>query len=165
MAESDAENRACGIVIDVKTGAILAMATVPGFDLNSPWTLNDYYTEFLKEDGYAVGSDEYEEAAKKYLLDMWRNKAVSDSYIPGSTFKVISSAMALSENKVKLEGDDVNCTGSLTLYGHNIHCHKLTGHGLISFAEGLQQSCNVWYMTVGQRLGIKNYYKYFTSFG
>ena len=165
VAESDAENRACGIVMDVKTGAILAMATVPGFDLNTPWTLNDYYVEFLREDGYAVGSEEYEAAAKQYLLDMWRNKAVSDSYIPGSTFKVISSAMALSENKVKLEGDNVYCGGSLTLYGHNIHCHKLTGHGSLTFGEGLQQSCNVWFMTVGQRLGIAAYYKYFTSFG
>ena len=141
------------------------MATVPGFDLNTPWTLNGYYSEFLEEDGYAVGSDEYEEASKQYLLDMWRNKAVSDSYIPGSTFKVISSAMALSENKVKLEGDNVFCGGSLTLYGHNIHCHKLTGHGSLTFGEGLQQSCNVWFMTVGQRLGIATYYKYFMSFG
>ena len=165
VSESDAKNRACGIVIDVDTGAILAMATVPGFDLNSPWTLNDYYSEFLEDDGYAVGSDEYEEASKQYLLDMWRNKAVSDSYIPGSTFKVISSAMALSENKVKLEGDNVFCGGSLTLYGHNIHCHKLTGNGSLTFGEGLQQSCNVWFMTVGQRLGIATYYKYFTSFG
>lgn len=165
VGESDAENRACGIVMDVKTGAILAMATVPGFDLNTPWTLNDYYTEFLREDGYAVGSEEYDEASKQYLLDMWRNKAVSDSYIPGSTFKVISSAMALSENKVKLEGDNVYCGGSLTLYGHNIHCHKLTGHGSLTFGQGLQQSCNVWFMTVGQRLGIDSYYKYFTSFG
>lgn len=165
VAASDAENRACGIVIDVNTGAILAMATVPGFDLNSPWTLNDYYTEFLKEDGHAEGSEEYEAAAKQYLLDMWRNKAVSDSYIPGSTFKVISSAMALSEKKVKLEGDNVFCGGSLSLYGHNIHCHKLTGHGSLTFAQGLQQSCNVWFMTVGQRLGVATYYKYFTSFG
>lgn len=165
VSESDAENRACGIVIDVKTGAILAMATVPGFDLNSPWTLNEYYTTFLEEDGYTKGSEEYEAAAKQYLLDMWRNKAVSDSYIPGSTFKVISSAMALSENKVKLEGDNVYCGGSLHLFGHTIHCHKLKGHGSLTFAEGLQQSCNVWFMTVGQRLGIANYYKYFASFG
>lgn len=165
VAESDAENRACGIVIDVNTGAILAMATVPGFDLNSPWTLNEYYTTFLEEDGHAEGSEEYEAASKQYLLDMWRNKAVSDSYIPGSTFKVISSAMALSEKKVKLEGDNVYCGGSLQLFGHSIHCHKLTGHGSLTFAEGLQQSCNVWFMTVGQRLGIATYYKYFTSFG
>ncbi len=89
--ECDAQNRACGIVVDVKTGAILAMATVPGFDLNDPWTLNSYYTDFLKDDGYLEGSDEYKAAKQKYLLDMWRNKAVSDSYIPGSTFKVISS--------------------------------------------------------------------------
>lgn len=163
--ECDAQNRACGIVVDVKTGAILAMATVPGFDLNDPWTLNGYYTDFLKDDGYVEGSEEYKVAKQKYLLDMWRNKAVSDSYIPGSTFKVISSSMALTENKVKLEGDRVFCGGSLHLFGHNIHCHNTKGHGSLTFPEGLVQSCNVWFMTIGERLGIKTFYKYFKAFG
>ncbi len=163
--ECGAKNRACGIVVDVKTGAILAMATVPGFDLNDPWVLNEYYSEFLAEDGFAEGSEEYNAARQKYLLDMWRNKAVSDSYIPGSTFKVISSSMALTENKVKLEGDNVYCGGSLHLFGHTIHCHKTEGHGLLSFAEGLVQSCNVWFMTIGERLGINKFYDYFRSFG
>lgn len=163
--ECGAQNRACGIVVNVKTGAILAMATVPGFDLNKPWTLNDYYSAFLEEDGFAEGTDEYDEARQKYLLDMWRNKAVSDSYIPGSTFKVITSSMALTENKVKLEGDSVYCGGSLHLFGHTIHCHKTQGHGLLTFAQGLVQSCNVWFMTIGERLGIDTFYDYFKSFG
>ena len=163
--ECDAQNRACGIVVDVKSGAILAMATVPGFDLNDPWTLNSYYLDFLKDDGYVEGSDEYKSAYQKYLLDMWRNKAVSDSYIPGSTFKVISSSMALSENKVKLEGDRVFCGGSLHLFGHNIHCHNTKGHGSLTFPQGLVQSCNVWFMTIGERLGIKLFYQYFKAFG
>ncbi len=165
VAESGAKNRACGIVVNVKTGAILAMATVPGFDLNSPWSLNDYYSEFLAEDGFAEGSEEYKAAYNTYLLDMWRNKAVSDSYIPGSTFKVVSSSMALTENKVSLEGDCVNCQGSLNLFGHTIHCHKTQGHGLLTFAQGLVQSCNVWFMTIGERLGITKFYDYFKSFG
>lgn len=165
VAECGAKNRACGIVVDVKTGAVLAMATVPGFDLNDPWKLSDYYSEFLKEDGFAEGSDEYAAARQKYLLDMWRNKAVSDSYIPGSTFKVLSSSMALTENKVKLEGDRVFCGGSLHLFGHTIHCHKTEGHGILSFAQGLVQSCNVWFMTIGERLGINKFYDYFKSFG
>ncbi len=165
VAECGAQNRACGIVVNVKTGAILAMATVPGYDLNDPWTLNDYYSQFLIEDGYAEGSEEYSAAHRDYLLDMWRNKAVSDSYIPGSTFKVISSAAALTENKVKLEGDSVFCGGSLKLFGHTIHCHETDGHGILSFAQGLVQSCNVWFMTIGQRLGITAFYDYFRSFG
>lgn len=165
VAECGAKNRACGIVVNVKTGAILAMATVPGFDLNNPRTLNDYYSDFLKEDGYAQDSEEYNAAYNEYLLEMWRNKAVSDSYIPGSTFKVISSSAALTENKVKLEGDKVYCGGSLHLYGHTIHCHKTEGHGILSFAEGLVQSCNVWFMTIGERLGITKFYDYFKAFG
>ena len=163
--ECGAQNRACGIVVDVETGAILAMATVPGFDLNDPWTLNEYYSQFLIDDGLIKGTDEYNEARQKYLLDMWRNKAVSDSYIPGSTFKVVSSSMALTENVVKLKGDDVFCGGSLNLYGHTIHCHVLSGHGPLSFGEGLVQSCNVWFMTIGERLGINRFYNYFRSFG
>ncbi len=165
VAECGAQNRACGIVVDVETGAILAMATVPGFDLNDPWTLNEYYSQFLIDDGLVEGTDEYETTRQKYLLDMWRNKAVSDSYIPGSTFKVVSSSMALTENVVKLKGDDVFCGGSLHLYGHTIHCHVLSGHGTLTFAEGLVQSCNVWFMTVGERLGIDRFYNYFEAFG
>ena len=165
VAECGAQNRACGIVVDVKTGAILAMATVPGFDLNNPWELNDYYSDFLAEDGFVEGSEEYNTAHRDYLLEMWRNKAVSDSYIPGSTFKVVSSSMALTENKVKLQGDSVYCGGSLHLFGHTIHCHKTQGHGLLSFAQGLVQSCNVWFMTIGERLGINKFYDYFKAFG
>ena len=163
--ECGAMNRACGIVVNVKTGAILAMATVPGFDLNDPWSLNEYYSNFLLEDAFVEGSDEYNEAHKEYLMEMWRNKAVSDSYIPGSTFKVVSSSMALTENKVKLTGDDVFCGGSLHLFGHTIHCHETDGHGLLSFAQGLVQSCNVWFMTIGERLGINKFFNYFKSFG
>ena len=163
--ECGAQNRACGIVVNVKTGAILAMATVPGYDLNDPWTLNEYYSNFLIEDALVEGTDEYEAARQKYLMDMWRNKAVSDSYIPGSTFKVVSSSMALTENKVQLEHDDVFCGGSLNMYGHTIHCHVLQGHGLLSFAQGLVQSCNVWFMTIGERLGTAKFFDYFKSFG
>ena len=165
VTECGAQNRACGIVVDVESGAILAMATVPGFDLNDPWSLNEYYSQFLIDDGLVEGTAAYDEAKQKYLFDMWRNKAVSDSYIPGSTFKVVSSSMALTENEVKLTGDDVFCGGSLNLYGHTIHCHVLSGHGNLSFGEGLVQSCNVWFMTIGERLGINRFYKYFKSFG
>lgn len=165
VAECGAQNRACGIVVNVKTGAILAMATVPGFDLNDPWELNEYYSQFLIDDGLVEGTAAYDEAKQKYMLDMWRNKAVSDSYIPGSTFKVVSSSMALTENEVQLENDDVFCGGYLELFGHKIHCHVKTGHGTLSFAEGLVQSCNVWFMTIGERLGISRFYNYFRAFG
>ena len=164
VAECGAQNRACGIVIDVKSGAILAMATVPGYDLNDPWTLNEYYSNFLIEDGLVEGTEEYEATSQKYLMDMWRNKAVSDSYIPGSTFKVVSSSMALTENKVKIE-DLVYCGGYRYMYGHTIHCHVTDGHGDLTFPQGLVQSCNVWFMEIGERLGKSTFMDYFRSFG
>ena len=164
VEECGAKNRACGIVVNVKTGAILAMATVPGYDLNDPWTLNEYYSKFLIEDSLVEGTEEYEQKFQKYLMEMWRNKAVSDSYIPGSTFKVVSSSMALTENKVKLD-DVVFCGGSRHLFGHTIHCHVVKGHGDLTFPQGLVQSCNVWFMEIGERLGKENFYDYFKSFG
>ena len=164
VAECGAQNRACGIVIDVKSGAILAMATVPGYNLNDPWTLNEYYSNFLIEDGLVEGTEEYEATSQKYLMDMWRNKAVSDSYIPGSTFKVVSSSMALTENKVKIE-DLVYCGGYRYMYGHTIHCHVTDGHGDLTFPQGLVQSCNVWFMEIGERLGKATFMDYFRSFG
>ncbi len=164
VEECGAQNRACGIVVNVKTGAILAMATVPGYDLNDPWTLNEYYSNFLIEDALVEGTEEYEKQFQKYLMEMWRNKAVSDSYIPGSTFKVVSSSMALTENKVKLD-DVVFCGGSRHLFGHTIHCHVVKGHGDLTFPQGLVQSCNVWFMEIGERLGKETFYDYFKSFG
>lgn len=165
VEESDAANRACGIVVNVKTGAVLAMATVPGYDLNEPRVLNDYYSELLASDGYEVGSDEYRAAYSSYLLEMWRNKAVSDSYIPGSTFKMITSLMALADGKVDLVSDRVFCGGSLLVSGRTIHCHKTKGHGSLAFSEGLTQSCNVWFMTLGERIGISSFYEHFGDFG
>ena len=164
VQECGAQNRACGIVMNVKTGAILAMATVPGYDLNDPWTLNEYYSDFLIEDGLVEGTEEYETTSQKYLMDMWRNKAVSDAYIPGSTFKVVSSSMGLTENKVQLN-DIVFCGGSRHLFGHTIHCHVTDGHGDLTFPQGLVQSCNVWFMEIGERLGKDKFIEYFKSFG
>lgn len=165
VGESEAANRACGIVVNVKTGAVLAMATVPGYDLNDPRTLNEYYLNLLEHDGYDKDSEEYGKAYAAYLLEMWRNKAVSDSYIPGSTFKIITSSMALSDGKVNLLGDHVYCGGSLSVSGHTIHCHKTKGHGSLTFAEGLTQSCNVWFMTLGERIGISSFYDHLDDFG
>lgn len=164
VIDHEAENRACGIVVDVKSGAILAMATSSPFDLNNYATLDEDALYKLKRSGYEEGSAEYAAFAKNLREIMWSNKAVTESYIPGSTFKIITSSMALEENKVSLS-ESVNCPGYMTVFGHKIHCHKVTGHGSLLFAEGLQQSCNVWFMTLGERLGIENYQKYVKTFG
>ena len=163
VEESGAVNRACAIIVDVETFGIKAMATYPSFDLNDPYTLVDYFDTDLNLYGYQEGSDEYKELYHDLLEKMWSNKAVSESYIPGSTFKIITTSMALSEGIS--QNAPSYCKGYNTISGHNIHCYKLTGHGSIDLAEGLQQSCNVVFMDTGLKLGMDAYKKYFGSFG
>ncbi len=164
VQDHKAANRACGIVMDVKTGAILAMATSSSFDLNDPWELDSVSAETLELSGYAKDSDEYSTLQRDLLTSMWSNKAITESYIPGSTFKIITSAMGFEEGVVKIN-DVCSCGGSLVFGGHKIHCHKTEGHGALTFAQGLQQSCNVWFMTLGKRIGIENYQKHVEAFG
>lgn len=164
VIDHEAKNRACGIVMDVNTGAILAMATSSPFDLNDPWGLDDLSLATLEGSGFTEGSDEYAELQRTLLTEMWSNKAVTESYIPGSTFKIITSAMALEEVEEQIPSSVV-CSGHLTVLGQRIHCHKVQGHGSLTFAEGLQQSCNVWFMTLGELIGVDNYQKYVRAFG
>ena len=164
VVASNALNRACGIVMNVKTGAILAMAVYPEYDLNDPWALPSYYEEKLRQSGYAEGSESYSALARNYLLEAWSNKALTETYIPGSTFKIVTASMALERNLPVVDGS-VFCGGSKTVCGRCIHCHKRKGHGSLTFAEGIQQSCNVWFMTLGQSLGIQSFSDYFRLFG
>ncbi len=159
-----AENRVCGIVMDVNTGAILAMATYPDFDLNSPWALNDELSAVLSTSGLTSDTDAYEKRRTELLTEMWSNKTITEPYIPGSTFKVITSSMALEEKLVDLS-ETFYCPGYLKVNGITIRCHETRGHGKLTFAQGLQQSCNPILMTVGLRLGTDVFYDYFASFG
>ncbi len=162
--ESNGQNRAAGIVMNVNTGAILAMATYPDFDLNDPWTLDEQSMSKLALSGYGEGSEEYSGMKQELLLNMWSNKALTESYIPGSTFKIITAAMALEEDVVKPE-DGFTCNGYKEVSGHKIHCHKRNGHGALSFVQGIQQSCNPVLMSVGERIGATTFYNYLRSFG
>jgi len=164
LTESGANNRACGIVMDVRTGAIIAMATCPGFDLNDPWNLNEYFQKKLNAAGYAPDSDEYAALMKDLLLENWKNKAITELYMPGSTFKIMTVAMALQERETKLE-DRFFCSGSRVVLGRTIHCHKVIGHGSLDLAGALQQSCNVALMTIGARIGTERFYNYVKQFG
>ena len=162
--ESGGQNRACGIVMDVNTGAILAMATYPDFNLNDPRALNSDSQALLDSFGYDVGSTEYVEKKQELQLETWSNKPITEVYMPGSTFKVVTAAMAYEEDLV----DDTEthvCIGSFVVLGRKIHCHKTEGHGRLTFAEGIQQSCNPWLMKMGLRIGQEIFYKYFRSFG
>ena len=162
--ESGGQNRAAGIVMNVKDGSVLGMAVYPSFDLNDPWILDDQSQSRLDESGYAEGSEEYQSLRQNLLMSMWSNKAITESYIPGSTFKVITASMALEEAVVSLK-ESYTCTGSLKVLGQTIHCHKRQGHGTLTFVEGIQQSCNPWLMRIGLRLGTDTFYGYLKAFG
>ena len=158
--------------MDVQTGGILAMATYPYFDLNDPRTLDansqvysECLTKLAKMTEYTPGTEEYENKLKELqLTTTWSNKAVNGMYIPGSTFKVITAALAYEEDLVNVT-ETYTCVGSYRVADRIIHCHKREGHGTMTFAEGIQQSCNPWLMRMGLRVGQSTFYKYFESFG
>ena len=164
--DSQARNRVTGIVMDPRNGAVLAMATYPDFDLNDPFTLDSESLEKLTELGYVKGSDEYRAAYNNALYSMWNNKAVSVLYEPGSTFKIVTTSVALETGASNI-GERFFCNGALKIsgYGTPIRCHKRTGHGSVTFAEALQQSCNPSMMTLAARIGGSRFMDYFISLG
>ncbi len=161
VAETGVQGGAAAIVMDPKTGEILAMATKPDYDLNQPMKLTDPGVLASLE---ALTGEEYQEQYSKELNRLWRNKAVVDTYEPGSTFKSVVAAAALEENLVSLQEGFV-CTGSKTVSGVTIKCHKTGGHGAQSFEEGVHNSCNPVFMEVGARLGWHRFYQYYKNFG
>ena len=162
--ENLAGNNVCGIVMDVHTGAILAMSTNWGFDLNTPFVLNEEYSEKLKFSGLDKESEEYNNYKWQLIYEMWKNKCVSDTYEPGSTFKIVTSAIALETGAVTPE-TKLTCTGKLNVAGTTIKCHKATGHGTDTFAHLLEQSCNPCMMQVAATVGRTTFWKYFEEFG
>ena len=161
VMETNVQKGAAAIVMNPKTGEILAMATKPDYDLNQPMTLTD---ETVLASLEAYEGEEYDAQYAAELNRLWRNKAVVDTYEPGSTFKAIVASAALEENVVSLsEGFD--CTGSKTVSGVSINCHKTVGHGHQSFEEGVWNSCNPVFMEIGARLGTETFRKYYKSFG
>lgn len=164
LTESGAQNRVCGIVMNVKTGAILAMGVAPSFDLNSPWKLNTQSLEKLNASGYAEDSDDYTALKRELLLEMWSNKAITEIYMPGSTFKIITVSMALEEKLANMT-EHFFCSGAYSVVGRTIHCHKTIGHGSLDLAGGLQQSCNPVMMILGGRIGTQRFYNYVKQYG
>ena len=164
VAATGAQNRACGIVMNVKTGGILAMATAPTFDLNTPYTLDALSLARLEATGFAADSAEYKTEKNKLLYEMWRNKAVTEIYEPGSTFKIITAATAIEEKAVSTTSPFF-CPGYYVVGGCRISCHKRKGHGSITFTQGLQQSCNPCMMQTAERIGSTAFYNSFLSFG
>ncbi len=165
LTESAAANRVCGIVMNVKTGAILAMATAPSFDLNHPFELNAECAAALAASGLAEGSEEYLAKKAQLLLETWSNKAATEIYMPGSTFKALTCSAVLEEKAVIDLDERFFCSGALQVADRTIHCHKKGGHGSLTFREGLQNSCNPVMMTVAARLGCDTFYQYVEAFG
>ena len=160
-----AQNRVTGIVMDTRTGAILGMATTSPFDPNDPFTLDEQSKEKLNSSGYLPGTDEYKNYKNELLQIMWSNKAVSETYEPGSTFKIVTVSAALDLG-VATENSRFSCKGYYQIGGWRIKCHKTTGHGTgFNLAYGLQMSCNPCMMILSQKIGATNFYKYVEKFG
>lgn len=159
------QNRVTGIVMDTSTGAILAMATSSPFDPNSPFELDAQSLEKLETSGFAYDSEEYKKYKTELMQIMWSNKAVSETYEPGSTFKIVTVSAALDLGVAKTS-DTFSCHGYHTVGGWRIKCHKTTGHGSgFTLAYGLQMSCNPTMMMLSERIGASNFYSYVEKFG
>ncbi len=163
---SQAGNRVCGLVMDVNTGGLLASAVYPNFDCNDPYQLAAEFLTELEMSGLHEESEAYQKLKSELTYTMWNNKVISEAYEPGSTFKIITSAIGLEEDVVKVD-DMFTCYGSYRVEGYSepIPCHRAGGHGKVTFARGLQQSCNPTMMALVERIGRETFYKYFEAFG
>ena len=148
------------IILNPKSGDVLAMATYPNYNLNSPYEINN---EELKAVWDTLESSE----KNNYLLQMWRNKAISDTYEPGSTFKLLTSSAALEEGITDVDiSGEFNCSGSITIAGARIKCWRYyRPHGAQSLREALMNSCNPAFIGIGQELGVSTFYDYLEKFG
>lgn len=152
-----------GIVMDVDTGAVLAMSDKPDFDLNNPRKLLDESAaEEMKE---YEGTDEYSAQLTNRLYEQWNSFCVTSTYEPGSTFKIFTLAAALEEGAVNLN-TTYSCRGFYQVARDTIiHCANTAGHGFQTLTQGLMNSCNPFFINIGQTLGIETFYKYFEAFG
>ena len=160
VAENKVADRGTCIIMDVNTGGILAMAVSGDFNPNKPFELSKELKTQLK----GLNGDEYTEKKKELQNKMWRNKAVSDTYEPGSVFKIITCAAALEEGLTSTKSS-YGCSGKITIASQSYNCHKREGHGTQTLSEAMQNSCNPVFINMGQMLGIKTFSKYFRSFG
>lgn len=158
----EVNDRASGIIMNPKTGAIYAMATCPSFDLNNP---SEIYDPVVAQQLAELPESEYQDAYLEAREKQWRNKAISEINPPGSTFKIVTTGSAMEENLIDLEKDSFFCGGSLEVQGTPIGCSKRTGHGAQNFTQALTNSCNPAFMEIGLRLGVDKFSYYLQGFG
>lgn len=159
-AAVEAKNAKSGVIIvmNPQNGEIYAMANYPTFDLNEPFTIND-------EELAAMWDTFTAEEQNEYFNQMWRNKAINDTYEPGSTFKIVTASTGLEEGVITPEST-FNCTGSMVVGGRTIKCWRYPRtHGTQTFAEGVRNSCNPVFMAVAERIGADTFYDYMIKFG
>lgn len=160
VEDNNVLNKGVCIAMDVNTGAILAMVTTDGYDLNNPYELSAKDKKKIK----STAKSKQAEAESAALSNMWRNKAVADTYMPGSVFKMCVASVALEENLVN-EKTSFTCTGSISVEGETIHCSNISGHGTQNFVEVISNSCNPAFIQIGQMLGAGKFRQYYQGFG
>lgn len=160
VEDNNVLNKGVCIAMDVNTGAILAMVTTDGYDLNNPYELSAKDKKKIK----STPKKKQAEAESAALSNMWRNKAVADTYMPGSVFKMCIASAALEENLVN-DKTSFTCTGSIEVEGETIHCSNISGHGTQNFVEAISNSCNPAFIQIGQMLGAGKFRQYYQGFG
>ena len=161
IEENQIAERGAAVVMNVNTGAILAMSVKGDFDPNAPFTLSAADQKKVDE---TEGDEEKKKVQSELLNRQWRNKAVSDTYEPGSVFKAVTAAIALEENLVN-KNSSFFCNGHATVAGQSYHCHKTSGHGSQNLMQAIANSCNPAFITIGQLVGVNTFSKYFKAFG
>ena len=185
VIDNDVHERGVCVIMNVNTGEVKAMASVEGYDLNHPFDISedqkkeidDIGDEYLIEKEYTEDVSTLSKTEREKLIEQakseaesaalarnWRNKAVSDTYYPGSVFKMITLSMALEEGVVDKD-DRFNCPGFFDVYGETIHCHNTAGHGTQTYQQCLWNSCNPGFIQIGQRVGYDKFWNYYQAFG
>lgn len=162
ILENDAQNGACAIVMDIKSGEILAMATKPDFNPNKYLEITD--PKAIEAIEAITDEDEKDKAISVARNKMWKDKAIVDTYEPGSTFKIITSAIAIEENLVS-NNDGFYCSGSTEVAGTRIRCWKAGGHGQQNLLQAIQNSCNPAFISIGEKVGKERFFKYIKGMG
>lgn len=160
IIDNKVTERGAVICMNVNTGEILGMAVKGDFNPNDPFTLSESNQAIVD----ALEGEEKTKKLSELRNQQWRNKAVSDTYEPGSVFKVATAAMSLEENVASLS-NHYNCSGYIVIAGRRYNCHKREGHGAETFTQAVMNSCNPVFITLGQQLGAETFSKYFTAFG
>lgn len=158
VLEAKGANHVSLILMNPQNGEIYAMVNVPEFDLNEPYTLNSEYGKEAEEETLTG------EQKNELLNRMWRNPCISDTYEPGSTFKIVTATAAFEKKAVSLT-DRFYCPGHKVVEDRVIHCHKVAGHGSETFVQGIQNSCNPVFMEIGARVGVEGMYDIFERLG